>query len=301
MGRPQKQGADYFPHDSNFRNDERMLAVRRKFGLEGYAVFVMLMEKATQNIDIISDAENIVSDAETTLKLELLAGEFYVEAERLGQMIRYFVQLGLLKKQGKDRLCVPYLTEKMQPLLAKRKRNAGNYKKRSISDSETAITAEYQKPKSSIQDISDSETQVSEAESTQSKVKETKVSNKEKINKKKLYGLFASFWDAYPNKKSKGTAEKSFEKVVLREGTAVVETMLAAIAAQCENRKNLEQHGQFVPLWKHPATWLNGRCWEDEIENLNTSNRYTANETHSKKPSIGTVSRTSDAFADLEV
>jgi hypothetical protein len=34
MARPLKNNADYFPHDNDMRNDEKILALRRKFGLE---------------------------------------------------------------------------------------------------------------------------------------------------------------------------------------------------------------------------------------------------------------------------
>jgi len=298
MGRPQKAGADYFPHDSNFRNDERVLAVRRKFGLEGYAVFVMLMEKAAQNIDTISDAETILSDAETSLKLELLAGEFCIEAEKLGQIIRYFLQLGLLETQGKNRLCVPYLTEKMQPLLTKRERNAGDYKKRVVSDAETMPNVEFQTLKPDISGVSDAETPVSDAESTQSKVKKSKETQKENIKRKKIAEQFERFWQAYPEKKAKQTAAQKFERILQQEGD-ITEVLLAAIAAQTEERKNLAANGSFVPIWKHPATWLNGRCWEDEPSKPSTSN--TAPHDTSKKPSIGKISDIAGAFAHYEI
>lgn len=36
---------NYFPHDSNARNDERMLALRMTLGAEGYGVYFMLVER----------------------------------------------------------------------------------------------------------------------------------------------------------------------------------------------------------------------------------------------------------------
>lgn len=65
---------------------------------------------------------------------------------------------------------------------------------------------------------------------------------------------FEAFWRAYPRRVSKGTARTAFDKA-LRKTTLSV--MLAAITDYVRNK----------PDWvdfKHPATWLNGECWDDE-------------------------------------
>lgn len=35
----------YFPHDSNARNDAKLLKVRMKYGADGYGVYFMLLER----------------------------------------------------------------------------------------------------------------------------------------------------------------------------------------------------------------------------------------------------------------
>lgn len=73
--------------------------------------------------------------------------------------------------------------------------------------------------------------------------------------------LFDSFWRAYPRRKAKASAEKAFTK--LNPDEELLNKMLKAIESQkqCDDwRKN---GGQFIP---YPATWLNQRRWEDEIE-----------------------------------
>ena len=44
MARPIKNNMDYFPHDNKMRNDRKIKALRAKYGLEGYAVYNMLLE-----------------------------------------------------------------------------------------------------------------------------------------------------------------------------------------------------------------------------------------------------------------
>lgn len=74
---------------------------------------------------------------------------------------------------------------------------------------------------------------------------------------------FLAFWDAYPKgrKKAKGAAWRAWKK--LRPDAALQEAMLAAVAAQAESADWRRDGGQYIP---YPATWLNQRRWEDEIE-----------------------------------
>ena len=50
MARPKKNNADYFSHDADMRNHRKMKAIRAKFGLEGYAIWNMVLE-------VLSNAE----------------------------------------------------------------------------------------------------------------------------------------------------------------------------------------------------------------------------------------------------
>jgi hypothetical protein len=69
---------------------------------------------------------------------------------------------------------------------------------------------------------------------------------------------FDKFWSLYPRKKGKVEAGKAWGKIKPEEAEAVLA------------RVELNQHGEwkgceprFIP---YPTTWLNGRRWEDEIE-----------------------------------
>lgn len=74
---------------------------------------------------------------------------------------------------------------------------------------------------------------------------------------------FSLFWEAWPNKVDKKEAEERWSKM---NGTRpAIETLLSAIKKQIEWRATAGPN-DFRPPWKNPATWLNGRCWEDEVE-----------------------------------
>lgn len=67
---------------------------------------------------------------------------------------------------------------------------------------------------------------------------------------------FDAFWNAYPNRKGKDAARKSFDRV-RRGGEVTFDALMAAIDA----------YKRFKPPdreWCHPATWLNQGRWNDD-------------------------------------
>jgi hypothetical protein len=52
----------YFPHDFNARNDEKIVAVRLKYGMEGYGVYFAILERLGESSDYIHVKDyNIIS------------------------------------------------------------------------------------------------------------------------------------------------------------------------------------------------------------------------------------------------
>ncbi|RWO34752.1 MAG: hypothetical protein EOS10_00160 [Mesorhizobium sp.] len=69
---------------------------------------------------------------------------------------------------------------------------------------------------------------------------------------------FNLFWRTYPRRISKGSARTAFEKAIRK---TTLDAMLQAIA----------DYIRFKPEridFKHPATWLNGECWDDEWQTV---------------------------------
>ena len=114
MARPKKKNADYFPHDSDMRNDPKIKALRRKFGFKGYAVWTMLLE-------ILTDADYFEYEW-SDLNIELLAGDFDLEPDLLRDIVEYCLTIKLLYIQS-DLIFTPKLKERFEGLLNKRKRD----------------------------------------------------------------------------------------------------------------------------------------------------------------------------------
>ena len=70
---------------------------------------------------------------------------------------------------------------------------------------------------------------------------------------------FDEFWKAYPRKEAKGNAEKAWKKV----NPSLLPVILEAIDRQKSSTQWREANGKYIPL---PASWLNARRWEDEVE-----------------------------------
>lgn len=70
---------------------------------------------------------------------------------------------------------------------------------------------------------------------------------------------FADFWEQYPRKVAKAQALKAWRK--LKPSGQLLADLMAGLERQKASEQWMKDGGQFVP---HPATWLNGRRWEDE-------------------------------------
>lgn len=70
---------------------------------------------------------------------------------------------------------------------------------------------------------------------------------------------FEDFWKEYPRKVSKANALKAWNK--LKPNDDLVREILSALEKQKQSSQWQKDNGDFIP---YPATWLNGRRWEDE-------------------------------------
>lgn len=76
---------------------------------------------------------------------------------------------------------------------------------------------------------------------------------------------FEQFWAAYPRKTHKGAARRMWLAVEAREPDLLTKC-LTALSWQVEQASWQELDASGVPRWiPHPATYLNGERYEDEM------------------------------------
>jgi hypothetical protein len=131
MPRPQKSGTDWFKHDSDMRNDPKILALRSKFGFEGYGIWCMLLET-------LSDSAGFRIKW-TPEEIELYAGDYRMDAERLTEIVAYMARLKLLTIEKKTLYC-PKHVERLKSLIEKREREQIRHRNK-VSAAETNESA----------------------------------------------------------------------------------------------------------------------------------------------------------------
>ncbi len=84
------------------------------------------------------------------------------------------------------------------------------------------------------------------------------------VEKNDSEASFERFWAAYPKKTAKKQALKAWHKLwqELEPDKALIDVILSSLEQQKRSVQWTKDGGQFIP---YPASWLNGRRWEDEL------------------------------------
>ena len=112
---------------------------------------------------------------------------------------------------------------------------------------------------------------------------EQQVNNKRTLNKnvkniKNIYiDQFEEFWNLYDKKVSRSKAESSYRSAMKKTDH---NTIMSALTKQ----KKLWE-GRDKAYIKHPTTWLNQECWNDEIEDLQPAKPKPSKKVFQKTPS----------------
>ena len=216
MARPIKNYCEYFPHDRDMRNHRKVKAIRTKFGISGYAIWVMVLEYLTG----IDGNEFEFSDVE----IELMAGDFGVSATEIRQLLDYcilleilFLNNGFIKSESLD--------ERLKPVYEKRGQNKDKSKKQLRVNGKFSI-------------VNTEDHGVSAPEKPQSKVNKSKVNKiKEKEKEKELINHFAGdeifqLWKKWLDYKSK---EFSFKYKTLQSQQVAFDELAQLSEKNTEN------------------------------------------------------------------
>lgn len=157
MGRYSKEYCDYFSHDRDMRNHRKVKAIRNKFGITGYGVWNMILELLTGS----KGNKFIDSEAE----IEIISGDFGISATEMREIVDYCIYLGLLRS-GNGEIWSESLNDRLKPVFEKRE--AAKHK----SEQQSRNGGKFTSNKTETVGIS-------APEKPQSKVKESKVNNKD--------------------------------------------------------------------------------------------------------------------------
>jgi hypothetical protein len=168
MARPIKHNADYFSHDVHMRNDIKIKSIRRKFGHEGYSIWIMVLELLT-NSDYF---EYEWSDK----NILLLEADFDCDSDILKEIINHCVTLDLLQIEKNYLTCKKLMDRLESEVLARRtgycRENARRFQFKEVNVNNNSTITQ-------IEEVNVNNNEVNVNKNGQSKGKESKV-NKNK-------------------------------------------------------------------------------------------------------------------------
>ena len=217
--------AYYFSHDSNARNDQRLIKVRMKYGMEGYGIYFGIIEIMREQEDYIiseSDIESVAYDlrVEKDMIKDLLYNHRLFEIRRDAVRKEAFFFSKSLKRR----------MEKLD-LIKEKRSEAG----RIGGKSKASVKAKGKHLEARRVDKSKGD--------------------KSKVYKNTVNIEFEKFWDLYNYKVgSKSKVLKKWESLNELDRGMIMEHLPHYIKSTPDKQ-----------FRKHPATYLNNQGWFDEI------------------------------------
>lgn len=221
-----KKDAYWFSHDSNSQDDPKCMQLIDQLGMEGYGIFWGLIEK-------------LRCEKEYRLPISVcssFAKRWGTSKEKVEAVI---LKYDLFKLEDEQFFFSKRLSESMNYKSLTGKSNA---LKRWGSNA-TALQLHSNGNPTAMQNDAITVKDI--------RVKESKEDN----------NTFNVFWQAYPKKEAKSKALIAWNKAKITE--VLMPVILHAIDARKKTDQWIKEKGQFIPL---PATYINQRRWEDEVE-----------------------------------
>ncbi|WP_195985334.1 Lin1244/Lin1753 domain-containing protein [Clostridium sp. D33t1_170424_F3] len=252
MGRPQKQTADWFPHYAKGTSDSRTKFILEDgWGNDGYAFWFKLLELLCRSNG------HCYNCAENGNKRYLVA-YMKVDEEKANAILEALVDMGKIDRElweGAQIIWCQNLVDNLSNM----------YSKRTVSAPIKPVLGELSGRKLDEIDERGGETGTPPDEADEGAGTPPPTAPKPRRKKpsslsKKQEERFNRFWHAYPKKVAIGETEKAWAKIDPDDELA--EKIIKAV----EDAKRLDSRFR-EPRWTpHPATWLNGREWENEYD-----------------------------------
>ena len=232
----------WIKHDSDANQDAKLQNVLLDYGLEGYGLYWYCIELIAGKVD----KDNITFELEHDARI--IARNVGSTAQKVEEMMRYFVELGLFENSQGTITCLK---------LAKRldKSMTSNPEMRSIIESfknHDSIMTKSEKP-------------------MQDKIRLDKNNNidQSKIDRENfILEAFDYWWKGYPKKQAKAAAFKSWQKVTKKMDDEKVRALTNHIFDDCKLRLESLANGEtkFIGFDNMNATtYLNQERYNDDV------------------------------------
>lgn len=145
MARPQKEGLDYFSHDTDAVNDEKVEALRAVYGNDGYAFYFILLERIYRSPQFELD----ISDAET---VQILANKIMIPVEKFHLILETALKRGCFDKENYETrkvLTSNGVKKRAAVVVEKREKMRSKYQNK-VSEAETKEETKEETPQSKV-------------------------------------------------------------------------------------------------------------------------------------------------------
>lgn len=267
--------AHYFSHDSNARNDEKLINVRMQHGAAGYGVYFMLIERLRDeaNYTSVKDYNALAFDLRADAGLVKSVVEdfglftftengkcFYSESlnRRMDKMNEISDarskagQLGAAQRWG---------TQNSDQKMANAIESNGKAMANAIEkDSNKKKRKERKINQTKLNQTKEKETKLNQAPSGADGLLPIEVGAVEPEVIPAVVSRFDEFWKSYPKKTGKKPCQTKWLRI--NPDTALFNKIMNALDQQKMSRQWQKNNGQFIP---NPLTWLNQERWNDEL------------------------------------
>jgi hypothetical protein len=239
-GRLIKKGLDYFPMDVEI--DDKIELIEAKHGITGFGILVKLFQK------IYKDEGYYMNCTEETLLI--FSKRINVNINTINDVINDCLKYGIFDNNKFEQYKI--LTSNG---IQKRYLNAAERRKEIIMEENYIIV--------DINSINVNINVINSYKSTQRKGKERK--GEESIENN-INIEFENFRKLYPGTKRGYNTEFDNFKKKHKDWKDVLIILNEKLQQQIKARERKKNMNLFVPEWKNLQTWINQRCWEDEIQ-----------------------------------
>jgi hypothetical protein len=218
----------WIKHDTDANQDAKLQNVLLDYGLEGYGLYWYCMELIAGKVD----KNNITFELEHDARI--IARNTGSTPQKVEEMMKYFVNIGLFECSNNVITCLK---------LAKRL--------------DQSMTSNPQM-REIIKNFKDNDNLVTHHDAimtSSDKVMQDKIRLDKNRKEDIIHSRFAEFWDMYGKKVDSKKCQAKFNKLTKSE----IEKLFEVLPRYIQSTPDKQYR-------KNPLTWLNGKCWNDEIQ-----------------------------------
>ena len=292
MGRPQKEGLDYFPLDVDIDQDDKIALIEAQHGIVGFGVVIKLFMKIYKNGYFYEwgEKEQLLYSKRVNVDINSI-NAIINDCLKWGLFDPHMYETyGILTSRGIQRRYFAAVS---------RRQNVTAIEEYCLIDMESYSNIVYVNINGINVNGNSHSRVVNDNINPQSKVKESKVKERRKeyicastegdhviekdsegraagqdsdhdrsdeqrartpFRSLKQQQMFDTFWERYPKKRSMGQAEKTWVKI--KPDEQLFKAILDGLERAKTSVEWQKDGGQYIP---YPSTWLNAKGWEDEL------------------------------------